>query len=81
MSFTLPSSDASREDGLAGKDAGLSGDLEANTDHPIVAEPSAGESLLLPILAIVLAGAVWRFYTSPEYRELYDRLYGPLNQY
>ena len=44
-------------------------------------EPPEPGTLIVPMLIILFVGGVWRYYRSPAYVELYDRLFGPLDEY
>ena len=39
------------------------------------------EPLWIPILAVILAGIIFRYIQSEQFRALYDQVYGPLIDY
>lgn len=52
------------------------GSLPATLDDPPVYDGA-----WIPILGVMLAGLIWRYFQSPAYSTLYNRLFGPLREY
>jgi hypothetical protein len=44
-------------------------------------DPPVSDGVWVPILGVMLAGLAWRYFQSPAYSALYDRLFGPLREY
>jgi hypothetical protein len=44
-------------------------------------DPPVSDGVWIPILGVMLAGLAWRYFQSPGYSALYDRLFGPLREY
>ena len=44
-------------------------------------DPPISDGAWLPILGVILAGLIWRYFQSPAYGALYRRLFGPLHEY
>jgi hypothetical protein len=44
-------------------------------------DPPVSDGVWAPILGVILAGLIWRYFQSPTYSTLYRRLFGPLREY
>jgi hypothetical protein len=44
-------------------------------------EPEPRKRLIIPLSIILIAGGIWRFYTSSAYEKVYENLFGPLHEY
>jgi hypothetical protein len=63
-----------------GGDSSIAG-LPYEVDVPPVDDTRSPGGVWIPILGVILAGIAWRYFQSEHYRVLYDRLYGPLNDF
>jgi hypothetical protein len=78
--WLLPPIPIAAEAGDAG-DRALGADSAGAADLPLLPDAPVSNGMWIPILAVILAGLLRRYLQSPEYRALYEWLYGPLGGY
>jgi hypothetical protein len=76
----IPRGDVVDDNQWLGQDLSLTG-LPYGVDVPPVDDTPSPGGVWIPILGVILAGIAWRYFQSEHYRALYDRLYGPLNDF
>jgi hypothetical protein len=48
--------------------------------QPLGGAPDRG-GIWFPILGVLVAGLLWKYLQSPQYKATYERIYGPLSDY